>query len=468
MPRLIPLGLLLALAAPAWGDDGAAPKPAPAPDAASSTPVSFLRDLAPVLVQNCVGCHNGRKSEGKYVMTTFAQLAKGGPVSQGECLVPGDADASHFVELCRVDGEPRMPYKMDPLPPAAIALIERWVKEGAKYDGASPTEEWLGALRRANPPVVPENYPAPVPITALAFTPDNGQVLASGYHEVTAWNAADGTLKGRERGIGERTHDIAVSPDGKWLAAAGGDPGQYGSVRLWSLGPDGSRTLAREFPEMLDSALAVAFSPDSTKLAAAGADRALRVWEVATGKDLLLIEDHADWIFGIAWSPDGKRLATASRDKTSKVFDAEKKEVLATFPSHAEIVYAVTFTPDGKQVVSAGNDNILRIWNPDEEAKQTQVVGGFGGAIFRLKYAPDGKTLVATGADRVVRVFENFAPKHALSGLNDWVYSLAVSPDGKTIASGSWDGEVRLWSLPEGKPVRQFVAAPGLGAKPTP
>jgi len=439
------------------------PTPAPQP-----RPVSFLKDLAPILVQNCIACHNTKKSESKYVMTTFAQLAKGGKAGQGVTLIPGDPDASYFVESCRVDAEPRMPYKMDAMPAATIALIERWVKEGAQYDGAGPTEEWLVALRKLNPPVVPESYPSPVPITALAFGPDGSKVVASGYHEVTSWNTLDGAIRGRTKGIAERTHDLAFSPDGKWMAAAGGDPGQYGSVRLWSVAPDGALTPAREFPESIDSAFAVAFSPDSAKLAAAGADRAVRVWEVATGKDLLTIEDHADWVFDIAWSPDGKRLATASRDKTSKVFDAEKKEVLATFPGHGDIVYCVSFAPDGKSVASGGNDNQVRVWNPDEDGKQTRVVGGFGGAVFRLAFGPDGKTLVATGADKVVRVFEDFKPKQTLSGHADWVYSLSIAPDGKTLASGSWDGEVRLWSLPEGKPIRQFLAAPGLTAAPKP
>ena len=121
----------------------------------------------------------------------------------------------------------------------------------------------------------------------------------------------------------------------------------------------------------------------------------------------------------------------------------------------------MTFTTDGKSVVTGGADNQIRVWNPNEDAKQVRVVGGFGGAIFRLLFTPDGKTLLACGADKTVRVFENFAPKQTLNGHNDWVYSIALAPDGKSVASGSWDGEVRLWTLPEGKPIRTILAAPG-------
>jgi len=435
------------IAAPTLGDE-----PAPA---------SFLKDVAPILVQNCIACHNLKKSESKYVMTTFAQLAKGGAMGKGITLTPGDPDGSYFVELCRPDGEPRMPYKQEPLPKEKLEVLERWVKEGAKYDGVAPTEDWPAALRKATPIVVPEAYPATVPITALAFAPDGAEVAASGYHEVTTWKVADGAQARRLGGMAERVHDIAYSPDGKWMATASGDPGQFGSVQLWIAEPGGGGKLARDLLETTDSAFAVAFSPDGTKLAAAGADRAVRVWDVATGKDLAVIEDHADWIFDVAWSPDGKRLATASRDKTSKVFDVEKKESIATFPAHAETVYCVAFTPDGKSVATGGADNQIRVWNPDEDAKQAKVIGGFGGNVFRLQFHPDGKTLVASGSDKVVRVFENFAPKHALSGHADWVYSLALSPDGKSLASGSWDGEVRFWNLLDGKPIRTVLAAPG-------
>ena len=121
----------------------------------------------------------------------------------------------------------------------------------------------------------------------------------------------------------------------------------------------------------------------------------------------------------------------------------------------------MSFTPDGKSVVTGGADNQLRVWNPDEDGKQVKTVGGFSGGIFRLLYHPDGKTLLVCSADKVVRTFENFAPKLSLTGHADWVYALAVSPDGKTIASGSWDGEVRLWNMLDGKPIRTILAAPG-------
>ena len=295
--------------------------------------VSFMRDVAPILVENCIACHNPRKSESKYVMTTFAQFAKGGQQGEGITLEPGEPDESNLIELIRPGGQPRMPYKQDPLPPEKIAIIERWVAEGAKYDGSSPGEDWTILLRKTQRVTIPATYPVTVPITALEFSRDGSAIAASGYHEITFWKTADGALDRRLSGLAERVYDIAYSPDGKWMATASGDPGIFGVARLWIAEPGGGGKPVRELAETQDVVFAVAFSPDSKKIATAGADRIIRIFEVETGKLLTQIEDHADWIFAIAFSPDGKRLASASRDKTSKVFDVEKKESLVTFPA---------------------------------------------------------------------------------------------------------------------------------------
>jgi hypothetical protein len=69
MTRLLAVAVACALIqGPARADD-------PPPKAGT---VSFMKDVAPILVQNCIACHNPKKNESKYVMTTFAQLAKGG------------------------------------------------------------------------------------------------------------------------------------------------------------------------------------------------------------------------------------------------------------------------------------------------------------------------------------------------------------------------------------------------------
>src|SRR5690349_706873 len=118
MLRPLCLLLPLALAATARADE----------------PVRFTRDVAPILVKTCLGCHDDRKAESGLNMTTFARLKKGGETLGAEILVAGDPEASYLIELIRPDANPRMPYKQDPLSPAEIATLERWVAEGARFD----------------------------------------------------------------------------------------------------------------------------------------------------------------------------------------------------------------------------------------------------------------------------------------------------------------------------------------------
>ncbi len=77
-------GMTVKLAKPG---DVPAPKPSPKPESKPAAPagpaVSFMKDVAPILVQNCIACHNPKKAEGKYVMTTFDRLKKGGARARG-------------------------------------------------------------------------------------------------------------------------------------------------------------------------------------------------------------------------------------------------------------------------------------------------------------------------------------------------------------------------------------------------
>src|SRR5208337_1517057 len=119
------------------------------------------------------------------------------------------------------------------------------------------TEDWTFLLRKTRTVTIPEAYPVTVPITALAFSPDGQQIAASSYHEITFWKTADGVLDHRVAGLSERTYGIVYSGDGRWLATASGDPGQYGLVRLWSLGKGGVKPV-RDLAESQDAVFAVA------------------------------------------------------------------------------------------------------------------------------------------------------------------------------------------------------------------
>ena len=99
--------------------------------AAQDKPVSYTADIVPIFKASCNECHNPKKAKGKLDMSSFAALKKGG--KKGTPWKEGDPDKSLLVEVVK-GPMPEMPEDGDPLKPEQVALIARWIKEGAKDD----------------------------------------------------------------------------------------------------------------------------------------------------------------------------------------------------------------------------------------------------------------------------------------------------------------------------------------------
>jgi WD40 repeat protein len=461
-------------------------------------PATFSSAIAPLLVQKCQGCHGPEKAKGNYRVDTFERLTTPGEGGAAP-LVPGEPQRSElYLRITSHDDKKRMPQKDDPLPPEQVARVEAWIRSGAKFDGpdrSAPLATLVPSAQRPHP-AAPAAYPRPVPVVALAFQPDGKALAAGGYHEVTLWDAADGRLLRRVGNVARQTLALAFSPDGSTVAVAGGTPGSAGEVRLVSLdkspGSESSagqssagqslagqatKSPAGETPRLLDRIgdvmLCVAFSPDGAKLAAGGADGAVCVYDAASGKRLLRVEQHADWVTAIAFSPDGSRIASASRDKSARVIDAKTGEPMSAYLGHEAPVFAVAWSPDGRLVYSGGRSREIHAWEPAAEGKKVAEAGGFAGDVLRL-VAGRGGDLFAGSADGKVRQFKPVDAKagekskleltRTYDGSADWAYALAYDPKGDRLAAGGFDGTVRVFSAADGKAVSTFVAAPGYSA----
>lgn len=416
--------------------------------------VSFAETVAPIFSKRCLACHNARTAKGRYNMETFAAILKGG--ESGDALEVGDAELSTLFALIE-DGS--MPKDADPLTPEQIAAVKNWINTGAVLDaGLSPTAPLIQIMPKETQPNPPEAYPVPVPVTSVAFSPDGATLATSGYHEVVLWKVEDGSLLRRITNVAERVYDIEFTKDGQKIVVASGTPAQIGEAKIFHVA-DGK--LLGDLVRTADSVFAVSLSPDEKRLATAGADRAIRVYDFATQKQQLLIEDHADWVMDVAWSADGTRLASASRDKTSKVFDSTSGDSLVTFNGHGQPVYGVGFQADGKIVVSSGSDKQIRTWNV-ADAKQVKAIGGFGNEVFRIIVTPEGHVF-SCSADKNARSHQVSDGKvlKTFAGHTDWVYSVAVHAGTKRVAAGSYNGEVRIWNIDDAKESLKIIAAPG-------
>lgn len=304
---------------------------------------------------------------------------------------------------------------------------------------------------------------------SVAFSPD-GKLLAagSGYNGVILWDAATGK---EVRRIDPPVGDfVAFAPDGKTLATARNwQQGEAsGVVQLWDVA---TGKLTGQLKGDGNLIRCIAFAPDGKRLAAhsqwgTAQPGAVRVWEVATGKELLRIPTNSAG-HTIAFAPDGKLLAfdveytirLCRADTGKELFKLEgHQQVISARGTTSGYLNALTFSPNGKRLASASCDNMARLWDVDT-GKTLQVLEGHVGFVNAVAFFPDGITLATAGEDGTIRCWDPATGKqrsqiqaHGIGKRDDGdrrmdVFGLSFSPDGKRLASGGRDTAVKVWEV---------------------
>jgi hypothetical protein len=243
--------------------------------------------------------------------------------------------------------------------------------------------------------------------------------------------------------------EVAFSPDGKWIATAGGD-----GVKIWNA------AISRA-PQTLDwrggEIWALAISPDCRRLVTASADGTAQVWEAQGGKQLLTLKGHIAPVFSAAFSRDGQRIVTGSADQTVKLWDASTGQQLRTLRGHAGAVKSVAFSPDEQRIATGSGDQTAKIWET-ATGKLLLTLEGYSGFISSVVFSPDGRRLLTGSWDMTVKEWEVASGKQLRTfrtpkGSGSWIRSVAYSPDGQWVAAGAGTGGdgVILWDAATGQ-----------------
>lgn len=429
--------------------------------ATQAAPVSFSRQVAPVLAGQCLECHRAEKAKGSYRLDTFEQLLKSGD-SGDAAVTPGKPEASLLHTLLITHDEAdRMPKKADPLPEGEVALIRQWIVEGARFDGPDPRAP-LTTLLPEKRPQAPGTYPRPIPVTAMALNGDGKVLVTSGYHEVLAWDPATGQARARFSGMPERVLALSFVRGGPWLAVAGGTPGRLGEVWLVNYANPAER---KRLAQMRDCVLCAATTPDGTRLITGGADNRVRAFSLPEGRLLWNLEVHADWILSLAISPDGRHVATGSRDRTAKVLRVEDGVVEGTFDGQGVPVLSLTFAPNSAEVMSGGADGQARRWDLNGNAKKDTTLRPAGRSeVLALAFLGQDTPVAASGSGLVMTLDAKARrPKTQLATLADRPNVLSVfgTGDAARVVIGGHDGQVRVVQAVDGKELSRFIASPG-------
>jgi WD40 repeat protein len=154
---------------------------------------------------------------------------------------------------------------------------------------------------------------------------------------------------------------VSVSPDGLRLASAGRDQ----KVTLWDMTTGRERREVRTFTGHTGEVYSVAFSFDGKWIVTGGEDKTARIWETATGREIRKLVRHTRGVQAVGFSPDGRRVLTGSADNTVNVWDRESGEVLFTVAGDP-----CAFSPNGKQIVTGVNnagESSAILWDATDE-----------------------------------------------------------------------------------------------------
>lgn len=424
--------------------------------------ITYDQHILPIFREKCGTCHNANDKNGDLALDNYASAIQGG--ASGEVIkTDGDADNSQLYRVVAHLAEPKMPPEQPKLPDAQLALIKKWIEQGALQNAGSVAKVKKSAVARvevsmdrpAGPPPLPEQLtidPLLVSsrangVTAMAVNPWSPLAAVSGHKQILLYNTATQELAGVLPFPEGQPYVLKFSRNGAILMAGGGRGAHSGKVILFDV-----RTGARvgEVGDEYDAVLAADLSPDQTIIALGGPKKIVRCYNVATGELLFELKKHTDWVTALEFSPDGVLLATGDRSNGLFVWEAATGREFYTLNGHTSVITDLSWAPDSNTVATASEDGTVRLWEM-QNGNMVKNWGAHGGGTTSVEFTRDAR-IVTTGRDQRGKLWDaaGNAVRTFEPGLSDLGTAAALCVETDRVLIGDLTGAIAIYSAKEG------------------
>ncbi len=258
---------------------------------------------------------------------------------------------------------------------------------------------------------------------------------------------------------------MALSPDGKWLAAGGLLDKSWavapccGNIRLYEFASGKLVALLKGHKSVV---ISLAFSPDGKKLISGGSDFDAIIWDVERGTLLHRLQGHRAEVFAVGFTRDGLRAVTGSHDSTLRLWSVADGAFLKEMTGHRDKVHLLALSPMDGSIASGDWSGEIRLWDGKSGALK-RVLANQGSSVGSLAFSPDGRLLLSTcgGAgggggcsSKPQRIYDAASGKEltAYANHDNIVIASAFSPGGSIVATGGGgSNEIHLWDAETGK-----------------
>ncbi len=240
------------------------------------------------------------------------------------------------------------------------------------------------------------------------FSPRGDRFVTSSKEKWSVWDTHSGKLVCD--GYAHDPDSATFSPDGQHVAVvSGNDVSIFGTQSDHSVTPVHNGRYDNFAVFSSDGRrIATAFSTVEGHPSPPNPDRAVNIWDTQTGKLVAILQGHQDYVISAAFSPDGSRLITASNDHTARIWDLASAKTLLTLDQSAPARYAA-FSPDGAQIIILSGDSEATLWEALTGHRLAMLQGHIG-SIYSVAFAPDGSRIVTAGQDGTAKVYSAAVP----------------------------------------------------------